>query len=178
MLRREDLPPLSEDDETEDDEATVHVHAPLFGRDVPVRLYTRYDDAGGVTDKMIACVNDVERLGPEHLPRVKELLFEHCTMCFEATSYGHVFAEEGEDETEATRRTFGIRTPDDAYAQAHFEYVAVDGENDRLKHRYAVLIFYPTWEDEHGCGIVLQDGVLAGWQSAEAYPVGYEADED
>ena len=111
-----------------------------------MRLYTRYDDAGGVTDKMIACVNDVERLGPEHLSRVKELLFEHCTMCFEATSYGHVFAEEGEDETEATRRTFGIRTPDDAYAQAHFEYVAVDGENDRLKHRYAVLIFYPTWE--------------------------------
>jgi hypothetical protein len=81
---------------------------------------------------------------------------------------------EGETETEANFREFGIHNKEDAYDQSHFYHVVISGEDDVLKNRYGLILFYPVWEDEHGCGIVMKNGKLIARYTHDVYFGQYE----
>ena len=51
---------------------------------------------------------------------------------------------EGEEESEANRRTFGICSANDAFGQANISSVGIDQENDAYRHRYIAIQYYPT----------------------------------
>lgn len=156
------------------DMGTLTVYSDFFKKDVEVRLMPDYDDGRTVTNKMVDCLNDFLKLSVEHQPKIEQLLYVHCQMCFENTSYGHVQPQENETETEATKRTFGIYNQEDAYRQANIDSVAINGEHDQYHNRYVEVLFYPTWEDGHGCNIILQNGKPIDWQESVPYIGKYE----
>ena len=75
----------------------------------------------------------------------------------------------GESGAETNRRAFNVRTPDEAFAAAGHPEAQVSGEDDGRGGRFAVLVFYPPWEEEHGCGVVVRDGEPVGWGEASVY---------
>ena len=123
---------------------------------------------------MIAAVNDVLSLSSEYQQEIKKLLFEHCEICFTDISYPHVDFRPDESNIEANRRVFAIYTQEDAFQNANLQGIEIYGENDILKHRYAEIVFYPTWEEEHGCSVVLQDGKPISVQDNGASVTQYE----
>jgi len=76
--------------------------------------------------------------------------WEDCQESFEDIDYG---AEEGQTNYEF----FNIHSMEDAYKNSHFNVLQIF--EDELRARYTFVLFYPQWELEHGCGIVLQNGV-------------------
>ena len=147
---------------------------PLYAQETTVNLFPDLDGDGGVSDKMVAAVQDAERLGVEHHSALEAMLYAHAEQCFESTSYGHIDVPEAENVAEANRQAFGVRTSAEAFSAAGTPEVQVSGNHDSYAHRYAVLVFYPPWEDEHGCGIVLRNGLPVGWGSADVYVGGFE----
>jgi hypothetical protein len=155
------------------DMATLTVFSEMFGRDVEVRLIPGQDTGRDVSATMVAVLNDFLALKKEDLETVKEYLWEDCKDAFANVSYG-VDAREGETETEANFREFGIHDKEDAYNQSDFDCVAIDGDDDIFQNRYGMIRFYPVWEQEHGCGIVMQNGKLIARYSNDVYFGRYE----
>ena len=152
----------------ESGDVTTRVTPALFGRDVVVRFFPDLDGDGSVSDRMLAAADDVGRLGPEQRPALASMLLAHAEFYFEDIDYGEP-ALPGEDGAETNRRAFGVRTPDEALSAAGHPEAHVSGEDDGLSGRFAVLVFYPPWEIEHGCGVVLRDGEPVGWGEASVY---------
>ncbi|MEM6629363.1 MAG: hypothetical protein AAF694_06800 [Bacteroidota bacterium] len=156
--------------------ASFVIHSDFFEKEVEIAVRPAYDSRRRITDKMIACVNDFLALSQEHLPKVKELLYAHCELCFETTSYG-VDIHEGETEEEATRREFEVHSAADAYRQVQVPKIGIDEKHDRYKNRYVELLFYPPWEQEHGCNIILQNGIPIDWQESMPHMGKYEQED-
>jgi len=154
--------------------ATLRVPSRLFGREVEVRFDTGDDPERRVTDAMIASLDHVLDLTEADLGTLKNLLWADCKDAFEATSYG-VDVLPGETETEANHRDFGIRTPDDAYAQSRLVRVRIKHDPE-LRHRYAALDFESPWDMEHGCSVVMKNGKLIARYSHDVWFGRYEDD--
>ena len=148
--------------------ATTRVTPLLFGVPIEVTLYPDLDGDDVVTERMLAALDDLRQLDAEHRAAIAEMLWEQAERCIEATDYG--FPERaGETHEETCRREFGVHSAADAFAAAGLPTAQVSGEHDALRGRFAVLQFYPPWEDEHGCAIVLRDGQPVGWGEAGVY---------
>lgn len=160
----------------EDGTASAQVTPPLFGRGVTVRFFPDFDGDGAVSDEMIGVASDVGRLAPKQQPVLAAMLLEYAELCFESTDYGFDPGP-GEDGAEANRRAFGIWTAADALASAGSPEAQVSGEDDGRRGRFAVLVFYPPWEDEHGCGVVVRDGELVGVGPSSVYVGEFDPDE-
>jgi hypothetical protein len=91
---------------------------------------------------------------------MKALLYRHCKECCENISYGFE-SNQGETEVEANLRQFGIGSAEDAFLQANLDHIVVDGDDEVMrKNNYVKIVFYPPWEAEHGCELILQNGKL------------------
>ncbi|MEM8560322.1 MAG: hypothetical protein AAGG50_21075, partial [Bacteroidota bacterium] len=101
--------------------------------------------ASGVTDGHVALLNRLVALGPEARTRIEALLFEHYRFCADVTDYGVV--KNPMDDP------FDLKTPAAAYGEAGFREVMLSADG-----RLARFVFYPIWEDEHGCLLAWQDG--------------------
>jgi len=151
----------------------LKIYSKLFNKDIEVCLYPIDENPEKITDNMVEGVNDFLNLSEEHLPKIKELLFSQCEMCFDSASYG-VEVLDNETETEATKRSFGIYNKDDAYKKSYIDRISIDAKNDTYDNRYVEIVFIPEWEDEHGCIIILQNGVPIDWQGSLLWMGHYE----
>ncbi|MEO1623515.1 MAG: hypothetical protein AAFV25_00055 [Bacteroidota bacterium] len=138
------------------------VHSLFFQAEVRIDLLTSEYNLKNthqiISEKFVQCINDFLQLPGEGRPLMQQLLYKHCLACCESTSYG-VDILEGETETEANLREFGVAAPEDALKKANLDHVVVE-ENKFLKNRFVTLVFYPQWEQEHGCELILKNGRL------------------
>lgn len=113
-----------------------------------------------ITDVMVSAVNDFLNLKQDYKPLMSELLYKHCINCCEEASYGFE-VKEGETEAETNLREFRVANKNDAFNNANLHSISVhDDEMEGRTNRYVQICFYPEWEEEHGCTLVLKNGVL------------------
>ncbi|MFK7742765.1 MAG: hypothetical protein AB8H80_20810 [Planctomycetota bacterium] len=111
-------------------------------------------DGYSLGDGTVGVLRALAALGDEHRKRAATLLWEHCRMCFDVTGYGA-----GEQSNEDF---FGIRGPDDAWREAGRATIYLSENMRGGAHDLFQLDFYPPWEGEHGCSLVVRDGRLVG----------------
>lgn len=145
---------------------TANIYVPFFDTEVEITIFPEEDKVQHISDHMMAALNDFLSFSETYLPQLQQQLHAHCELCFDVTEYGITDPKENETHIAANMRAFGIYTPEDAFKSANLESVSIYGGNDRYKNRYINLQFYPEWEDEHGCDIVLQNGIPFGWRKS------------
>lgn len=148
-------------------EGKLKVYSQFFDKEVLLYLYpsqkTLRATEQGLSDKMVETVNDFLNLSADAQPIMERLLYQHCIDCCEETSYGvDVDIEGGESETEANLRVFGIGSQADAFATARLSHITIMDDPLR-QNRFVRIIFYPPWEIEHGCELLLKNGELLNY---------------
>ena len=132
------------------DQKALLLAVPLFPEPIEVTF-----DLEELAERELSLLLDLAQLDSEALERASELLWEHCKLCFEVTDYG---AEEESNES-----YFNIHGPEDAWRERGKASLYLGEENRELKNRICALQFYPVWEDEHGCSLVLRNGEFLAW---------------
>ncbi|MFK8101028.1 MAG: hypothetical protein AB8G15_00835 [Saprospiraceae bacterium] len=162
--------------------AKINLHSPFFQREVTLFLFAHHLSLRHIKDEivsatMVQTINDFLALDEKYLPLMKSLLHQHCLECCEHTSYGFD-VKEGETETQASLRNFGIVTAEDAWQQANLSYLNIeDDAREKRKYRYVKMCFFPPWEDEHGCELILKNGVLLDFKGeSDTWLTQFEAD--
>lgn len=147
------------------EQAKMNLCSPFFNQNVTVNLYAhfkslRHIEGDIISDKMVQAVNDFLSLNDDAKPLMKSLLYKHCLACCENTSYGFD-TKEGETETQANLREFGVKNEADAFEKANLHHISIeDDEVEKRKNRYVKICFYPEWESEHRCELILRNGEL------------------
>ena len=111
-----------------------------------------------ISEKLVQTLNDFISLEASEQELMTRLLYQHCLQCCEQISYG-VEIQAGETETEANLREFGIKNEIDAFEKTRLDHAVIE-EDALRKNRFVRLIFYPAWESEHGCELILKNGKL------------------
>ncbi len=149
----------------EDGFANLEIHSKLFGKKVLVQFMPHYssdinmDRKQIINDLSIKALNQFLTLSKSTLNEVKDFLWADCQNSFEAIDYGFE-ASDGETDTEATRRGFGIYNKEDAYANSYFEKIRIDDNSGITKNAYFAIEFLPVWEEEHGVCVIGKNGKL------------------
>lgn len=120
--------------------------------EIKVTLETEFDDSYTFGPGTLNLVRALGALSSKDHPRAGELLWEHCKMCFEVTDYG-AGSQSNEDY-------FGIHGPEDALREAGKGTIYLSEVLDGGSHDLFQIDFYPPWEEEHGCSLVVRDGEL------------------
>ncbi|MDO7877528.1 hypothetical protein Q5H93_22505 [Hymenobacter sp. ASUV-10] len=143
--------------------AKLLAYSEFFGKEVRLDLLTSDYNLENtheiVSAKFTQAVNDFLALPTQYKPLMQRLLYQHCLQCCESTSYGGVKVRAGETEAAANLRTFGVKDEASAFAKAALSHVTIE-ENESLKNRFVRILFYPEWETEHGCELILKNGEL------------------
>ena len=143
-------------------EGKLNVYSDFFEKEIRIELFPSENNLRGTNeifpDKMVQTVNDFLALSSDYKPLMKELLYKHCQDCCEETSYGFDL-KEGETETEANFREFGVKDEDSAFQKANFHHALIS-EDSLRKNRFVKIVFYPDWEEEHGCELIIKNGEL------------------
>ena len=138
------------------------VHSDFFQQAVRLDLFTSdynlENTAAIVSSNFTEAVNDFLRLSERYKPLMQQLLYQHCLDCCASTSYGFK-PRKGETEEAANLRKFGVQDEASALAKANLDHVDI-AENAFGSNRYVKLIFFPEWESEHGCELILKNGEL------------------
>lgn len=138
------------------------MYSNFFKKEVEIRLENSDDEPISIkistSEKSIQTIMDFLNLSESHKPLMQKLLYKHCVDCCEQISYGFE-VKEGEDETDVNMREFGATNEQSALENAKLYNVTIEvGTN--LRNRYAIITFYPEWEIEHGCVLILKNGEL------------------
>ncbi|WP_145199824.1 DUF6985 domain-containing protein [Planctomycetes bacterium Poly30] len=120
--------------------------------EIKVTLETEFDDSYAFGPGTLSLVRALGALSSKDHPRAGELLWEHCKMCFEVTDYG-AGSQSNEDY-------FGIRNPEDALRAAGKGRIYLGEVLNGGSHDLFQIDFYPPWEEEHGCSLVVRNGEL------------------
>ncbi len=143
-------------------EGKLHVSSNFFGQTVVLELFpsehTLSHTEHIISEQFVQAVNDFINLSEADKPLMSQLLYKHCVECCENTSYGFDTLP-GETETQTNLREFGIHNGHDAFAKANLHHVVIN-EYDLSPNRMVQLVFYPDWEQEHGCVLLLKNGKL------------------
>jgi len=143
-------------------EAKLVVHSPFFNQQVRVDLvtsdYVLKHVTSIISETLVQTLNDFLTLSEQYQPLMKKLIYQHCLSCCNDISYG-VDINEGETETEANLREFGVTDETSAFEKANLDHVYIKEDSFR-KNRFVKIVFYPEWEREHGCELILKNGEL------------------
>jgi len=150
---------------------SVSLHMPLFDREVRFVLFPADRAPSEVTDRMTAIVTDVLALQPSDLARVKELLWEECMFSFHVTDYG-IEAQPGETPLQAYLRTFALKGPEDAYAQAEIAQIHVVDEG---AGRFAEIKVRTACETY--ISLIVRNGRIIDFDDDGAYLPAFDEDE-
>lgn len=132
---------------TPSEETTVTLLVPGFP--APIK-YTRHGHPEGFIERDFQLIADLATLSQQQLDKAAEMLWQHCQECFEQIDYGA-----GEESNESF---FDIHNSSQAWEQSGPGLIWNSEEDAELVNRLCILQFYPPWESEHGCGLVLRNG--------------------
>ena len=136
-----------------DSDVTFDVRAPAFKEAVEVDIDAVRFDAHG---ELAQILKHLARHDERDRAEAARHAWAHCKICFEATDYG---APEGESNGDY----FEIRGPDDALANLGKGTIYIGDDEDDCNGSLFGIGFYPPWEYEHGCVLVVRDGRFVGW---------------
>ncbi len=146
------------------------IHTPLFGQQIKFNFYSEKKE---ITDKMVACTNDVLQLPASDLIRVKELIWEDCLFCFETFEHGYP-PQEDEDQIESNKRGYKIYNQEDAYLNSTVTQVYIDFKNDTLTGRFAGISIDTAWDY---LTIVVKDGRIIDCYSPDPHMKWFDRNE-
>jgi len=150
------------------------VYSDFFQQEVRLDLFTSDYNLENtneiISSSFTQAVNDFLHLPMQCKPLMQKLLYQHCLECCASTSYGFK-PRKGETEEDANLRKFGVKDEASALEKANLDHVEIT-ENEFTSNRYVKLIFYPEWESEHGCELILKNGELLDYagESGGYYP--------
>lgn len=150
------------------------VYSDFFQQEVRLDLFTSDYNLENtneiISSSFTQAVNDFLHLSTQYKPLLQKLLYQHCLDCCASTSYGFK-PRKGETEEAANLRKFGVKDEASALEKANLDHVEIT-ENEFTSNRYVKLIFYPEWESEHGCELILKNGELLDYagESGGYYP--------
>jgi len=150
------------------------VHSDFFQQEVRLDLFASHynleNTAAIISSTFTQAVNDFLRLPEQYKPLMQKLLYQHCLDCCASTSYGFK-PRKGETEEDANLRKFGVKDEASAFEKANLDHVEIT-EDEFASNRYVKLIFFPEWESEHGCELILKNGELLDYagESGGYYP--------
>lgn len=78
---------------------------------------------------------------------------------------------DGETETQANLREFGISNEENAFEKSYIDHIVVD-ESEQSNNRFVRIIFYPVWEEEHGCELIMKNGIVLDYFSESGTYIG------
>lgn len=140
----------------------LNVYSHFFKKEVPIDLYTSDYNLKNtekiISEKFVQQVNDFLNLSEQSKPLMQKLLYKHCVESCENISYGFDILD-GETEIEASMREFGIENELTAFEKANLGHISIE-EDELRKNRFVTIVFYPAWEAEHGCALILKNGDL------------------
>ncbi|MDJ1471152.1 hypothetical protein [Xanthocytophaga flava] len=147
---------------------------PLFGQSLPFVFFAENADSPTITDKMVACVDDVLALRPAAIQRVKELLWEECLFAFQVADYG-VDILEGETTLQAHLREFEVANAEDAYQKSEVEEIHISSENDSFEGRYAEIKI--STASYNYISMIVKNGQIIDFDDDGTYIGWFEQDE-
>lgn len=140
----------------------MKVYSPFFKKEIRIDLFTSDYSLKHteriMSENFVQAVNDFLNLPNDSQALMKQLLYKHCINCCENISYGFTVLA-GETETQANLREFGVNGQAAAFEKSNIDHVVID-ESEQENNRYVKLVFYPAWEEEHGCELILKNGIL------------------
>lgn len=143
----------------------MQVYSNFFQKEVRIDLFTSNYNLKNtdkiVSEKFVLAVNDFLQLPTDSSTLLKKLLYKHCLACCEHTSYGFDILD-GETETQANLREFGVSNEEAAFEKSYINHIVID-ESEQNDNRYVRMVFYPVWEEEHGCELIIKNGVLLNY---------------
>lgn len=164
---------------------------PIMGVVSEVLVEVAYD-AHRVSDKSVLVLNDLLGLGDEALAKIRQMLFDDAARTRVEVAFGD--AEKMRPSARSSsgffRQLFRLAPPDPAFVPvAHDDprhpcyfrngIDSVDAriswrsahicEEDNTPHRYARLLCYPDWEQEHGVCVAIRNGVPVGLVDVQDY---------
>lgn len=166
-----DMAEIASRTEWESGMGNLTLHVDLFGMDLPFVLFSDWGSEPVVNEKMAATVDDVLRLAPAELQRVKDMLWDEANFAFQVADYGVEVLDE-ETQLEAHLREFGISGPDDAYAKSTVRGVHV---REGFEARFAELKI--NTGAENLIGIIVKDGRIIDWDDDGTHLGWFDEDE-
>ena len=157
----------------------MKVHSNFFEKDVNVDLlvsdFNLEETHEIISEKFVQGVNDFLNLSVDFKPLMKRLLYKHCIECCENTSYGFKVLK-GETEAQANLRQFGIKDEQTAFEKSHLRSVII-AETELEVNRYVRILFYPDWDNDHGCELIVKNGILLDHYGSNGIYLGQFDDE-
>ncbi|MEO1227456.1 MAG: hypothetical protein AAFZ18_01035 [Myxococcota bacterium] len=146
--------------------ATFRVRAPAFAKPIELDL-----DAEGfeALPELTRMLEHLAAHGDEDRAQAGAHAWAHCQLCFDVTDYG---APEGQSNQDY----FGIRGPEQAWSQLGPGSIYIGDDPDDARSALFGVQFYPPWEDEHGCVLVVKDGRFVGWTDGGGSLLAFEGD--
>ena len=113
------------------------------------------DDAP-ITEDMLIDFNTLISNSDKNIDKIKLILFSHCKISCEDTTYGDldidVDWENDETEFQENMNYFGVKTKEDAFRKSVLSSIIIDINGAKIN-------FNAPW-DEHGCEIEIKNGIL------------------
>lgn len=141
---------------TGDGDYTAEVRVAFFEDPVPVEFFV--DDEYALAEGSAGVLRALRGLGEADRLRAADLAWEHAQLCMAATDYG---APEGRSNADF----LGVHGPEEALASLGPGSVLLGERVPGGWHDLFLIGFYPPWEDEHGCGLVVASGRIVGCAS-------------
>lgn len=147
----------------------AEVQVAFFDDPIDVEFAVEFDYE--LSEGSAGVLRALQGLGPKDRQRAAELAWEHAKICMDATDYGAPEGQSNEDY-------FGIHGPDEALAQLGSGSVYLSEQVPGGWHDLFMITFYPPWEEEHGCGLVVGNGGFVGQSDAGGWLGEFEVIEE
>lgn len=139
---------------------TIDVYHKEFDQNVSIYVFPIDDYSKKINSNVVTAINEFLDISKDDLDKLKSNLYEHYKMCCESISYGNypIQLKNGESESEANYRFFGIYNKQEAFDKSTLGEVTIEAYEDREVNMY----FNTIWETEHGCLIKIFNGKIKG----------------
>jgi hypothetical protein len=153
---------------------TCPIYLPLFEKEIPIVFFQDHAPEPSITDKMLACVNDLIALERSEIETIKEMLWEECIFSFTVADYGFE-PEDGETHLEAHLKGFEISNKEDAYAKSVVKQIQINQQNDKFMGRYAEIKINSA--SDNLISIIIKNGKIIDFDDDGTYVGFFEKDD-
>lgn len=155
------------------DMGNCELFVPLFNKKIPFVFFPEHTPKS-ITEKMMACLNDVLVLETSNLDIIKDLLYEECLFSFQVADYG-CEPKENETHLEAHLREFGISNKEDAFTKSHILEIHIAEDNDQFKGRYSEI--HMDSATDNLINIIIKNGKIIDYDDDGTYLDSFDKDE-
>jgi hypothetical protein len=152
----------------------VSILVPLFEKEIEFELFSEDDKNPSITSKMLETIEDVVKLPPDCVEKVKELLWEECNFSFTVADYG-CEPKDGETCKDAHFREFELYDAQDSFTKSKIKRVQIHYESDTLEGRFAEIKIETATANL--ISIIVKNGKIIDYDNDGTYLGWFDANE-